>query len=124
MLRTSGWYPQTVGNREVPLALQVFVDEHEIYYTAAAHVFFPILFSVCWSNHAFPAKTVTISWLELTVPLLMVGLAGIVRRELQPTVTDNLFWSDYGIVTYYVGNAETRFATLITDKLLKTGEFS
>ena len=64
-----------------------------------------------------PLKRVTIPRLELMAATLAVRLDGMLRRELDFTLSDSVFWSDSTIVLQYIKNVERRFHTFVGNRI-------
>ena len=60
-------------------------------------------------------KTMTIPRLELAGVVLAVTLEATVRKELDPSLQESVFWTDSTIVLGYIMNDEKRFNTFVAN---------
>ena len=90
--------------------------------------------AVCYARYVFPdgrievafvmAKTrvaplrqLSIPRLELQVALLVVRLAGIIKKELTLHTSKTVFWSDSKTVLLYILNESRRFHTFVANRV-------
>ncbi|KAJ8027040.1 hypothetical protein HOLleu_32065 [Holothuria leucospilota] len=67
--------------------------------------------------HVAPLKQLTIPKLELTAATLSVKLDAMIRRELDITISNSVFWTDSTIVLQYISNQDKRFHTFVANRL-------
>ena len=66
-----------------------------------------------------PLKGCTIPRLELAGALESIRLEQILQREIQVPLRTSIFWVDSQIVLWYIGNADKRFQTYVSNRVAK-----
>ena len=64
-----------------------------------------------------PLKVVTIPRLELAAAVLAARIDRMLRRELEVTLTDSVFWTDSTSVLKYIMNDTRRFQTYVANRV-------
>lgn len=71
-----------------------------------------------------PLKCVTIPRLELTAAVVAVKMDQMLRRELQVTLQNSIFWTDSTTVLRYIENEHSRFKTFVANRVTVIREHS
>lgn len=64
-----------------------------------------------------PLKSISIPRLELSAATLAVGLDKMIRRELELSVHESVFWTDSTSVLKYIGNSNARSHTFVGNRV-------
>ena len=64
-----------------------------------------------------PMKRITIPRLELAAATLAVKIDGMLRRELEISVDNSVFWTDSTCVLRYIKNKDRRFHTFVANRI-------
>lgn len=64
-----------------------------------------------------PLKSISIPRLELSAATVAVRLDKMIRRELELSVDESVFWTDSTSVLKYIANSNTRFHTFVANRV-------
>ena len=64
-----------------------------------------------------PLKSISIPRLELSAATVSVRLDKMIRRELELSVDESVFWTDSTSVLKYIANSNTRFHTFVANRV-------
>ena len=71
-----------------------------------------------------PLKAVTVPRLELTAAVVSVKVSEQLRRELDMSISQELFWTDSQVVLGYIGNEVKRFHVFVANRVQQIQENS
>ena len=73
-------------------------------------------------SRVVPKKFISIPRLELTAALLSVKMACLLKKELDISCVDEVFWTDSKVVLGYITNTVKRFKTFVANRVQQIKE--